>query len=50
MLDDDLNPYVLEVTFQPDNTRVCALYPFIYNNIFNSLYLYNDEENIDRLF
>lgn len=51
MLDEDLNPYILEITFQPDNARVCQLYPFIYNDIFRCLFLYNDEDtNVDRLF
>ena len=51
MFDEEFNPYILELTFQPDNTRFCKTNPNTYNDIFRTLYLYEDEDtNVDRLF
>ena len=38
MLDSDLQPFLLEVTFTPDITRACRMYPDFVNDVFSTMF------------
>ena len=39
MIDDNLEPHVIEMNFQPDCTRACKFVPEYYNDLFSTLFL-----------
>jgi len=43
MIDEALNPRILEVNFSPDCTRACNFVPQFYDQIFSTLFLEKDE-------
>ena len=38
MLDEELDPYIIEINYQPDCTRACKFIPEFYNDIFSTLF------------
>ena len=38
MLDDQLEPHIIEINYQPDCTRACKFVPEFYNDIFSTLF------------
>ena len=38
MLDEELEPYIIEINYQPDCTRACKFIPEFYNDIFSTLF------------
>jgi tubulin--tyrosine ligase-like protein 12 len=43
MIDENYEPYVIEINFQPDCTRACNFIPEFYNDIFNLLFFDKNE-------
>ena len=43
MIDEDLNPRILEVNFSPDCTRACKFVPEFFDQIFSTLFLENPQ-------
>ena len=39
MIDEDLEPHVIEMNYQPDCTRACKFVPEFYNDLFYTLFL-----------
>jgi tubulin--tyrosine ligase-like protein 12 len=48
MIDEDLNPRILEVNFSPDCTRACKFVPEFFDQIFSTLFL-EDPQGVDKL-
>lgn len=48
MIDEDLNPRILEVNFSPDCTRACIFVPEFFDQIFSTLFL-EDPQGVDKL-
>ena len=42
MLDDQLEPHIIEINYQPDCTRACKFVPEFYNDIFSTLFFEKD--------
>ena len=42
MIDENLEPYILELNFSPDCTRACKFTPTFYDDIFSTLFLNTD--------
>ena len=42
MLDDQLEPHIIEINYQPDCTRACKFIPEFYNDIFSTLFFEKD--------
>ena len=42
MLDNELEPHIIEINYQPDCTRACKFVPEYYNDIFSTLYFEKD--------
>ena len=38
MIDEQLEPYIIEINYQPDCTRACKFIPEFYNDIFSTLF------------
>ena len=38
MLDNELEPHIIEINYQPDCTRACKFVPEYYNDIFSTLF------------
>ena len=38
MIDDQLEPHIIEINYQPDCTRACKFVPEFYNDIFSTLF------------
>ena len=38
MIDENLEPYIIEINYQPDCTRACKFIPEFYNDIFSTLF------------
>lgn len=42
MIDENLEPRIIEINFQPDCTRACKFVPEFYNDLFSTLFLDKD--------
>ena len=42
MLDEQLEPHIIEINYQPDCTRACKFVPEFYNDIFSTLFFEKD--------
>ena len=42
MLDNELEPHIIEINYQPDITRACKFVPEFYNDIFSTLFFENE--------
>ena len=42
MIDDQFEPHIIEINYQPDCTRACKFIPEFYNDIFSTLFFEKD--------
>lgn len=48
MLDENLEPYIVEINFQPDCTRACNFVPEFYNDLFKTLFI-NEPSGVELI-
>ena len=50
MIDSHYQPKLLEMTYSPDCGRACKYHPHFFDDVYNCLFLYDDEKtNVDRV-